>query len=112
MSSASGASTSPAPDASTISASDAPATVPAVPFTYAHPNPMFAASMPAVVDPKLGPSQPSETGVVAEPAAAAEDEKDDTDFWRANEIQDVEHADEEDDADFKEANEIQDVDEM
>ncbi|KAG2744488.1 hypothetical protein P692DRAFT_201934114 [Suillus brevipes Sb2] len=62
---------------SEASASDAPATVPEVPFTYA-PNPMFAASMPAVVDPKLGPSQPSETGVVAEPAAADED---DPEFW-------------------------------
>lgn len=79
-SSSSNTSTISASGASTSSASDAPATVPAVPFTYAHPNPMFAASMPAVVDPKLGPSQPSETGVVAEPAADDEDEKDDTNF--------------------------------
>jgi hypothetical protein len=62
---------------SEASASDAPATVPEVPFTYA-PNPTFAVSMPAVIDPKLGPSQPSETGVVAEPAAADED---DPEFW-------------------------------
>lgn len=60
-------------EASTSSASDAPEAVPAMPFTYAHPNPTLAASMsqntqiappaahvtqpngtPAVVDPKLG----------------------------------------------------------
>jgi hypothetical protein len=44
---------------------------------------------PAVVDPKLGLPQTSETGVNAEPTSGNDDDEDDADFWKANEIQDV-----------------------